>query len=284
MPAIGWRGRQGLGDAANQFHYYRLTADDRILWGGYDAVYHYGSAVGAELDEQRPADVRAARRSTSSTTLPAAGGRALHATAGAARSTPAAASRVFFGTAHGGRVAYAARLHRPRRRRHAASAPRVALDLRRRPRHRADPAALVRSKPLPFPPEPLRWAGIQLTTRRAGARRPQAGPARALAARARPARPRLRLLRLPASRPPAPRARLLARARSRPAAPGARSPRPARTAARGIPAARLARSAAPRRRRSRRPRRARPPRHRGARHGATAISRARDGASSITGP
>jgi glycine/D-amino acid oxidase-like deaminating enzyme len=37
--AIGWRRRQGLSDGANQFHYYRLTPDDRILFGGYDAVY-----------------------------------------------------------------------------------------------------------------------------------------------------------------------------------------------------------------------------------------------------
>ena len=43
--SIGWRNRQGLADTANQFHYYRLTADDRILWGGYDAVYHYGNRI-----------------------------------------------------------------------------------------------------------------------------------------------------------------------------------------------------------------------------------------------
>ncbi|WP_341816838.1 FAD-dependent oxidoreductase, partial [Escherichia coli] len=43
--SIGWKNRQGLSDNANQFHYYRLTADDRILFGGYDAVYHYGGRV-----------------------------------------------------------------------------------------------------------------------------------------------------------------------------------------------------------------------------------------------
>ena len=31
LEAIGWRRRQGLSDAGNQFHYYRRTADDRIL-------------------------------------------------------------------------------------------------------------------------------------------------------------------------------------------------------------------------------------------------------------
>jgi len=49
--AIGWRGREGLGDAANQFHYFRLSADDRILWGGYDATYHYGSQIRPEHEQ-----------------------------------------------------------------------------------------------------------------------------------------------------------------------------------------------------------------------------------------
>ena len=43
--SIGWDNRQGFSDSANQFHYYRPTADGRILWGGYDAVYNYGGRV-----------------------------------------------------------------------------------------------------------------------------------------------------------------------------------------------------------------------------------------------
>ena len=50
--AIGWERRQGLSDGNNQFHYFRLTADDRILWGGYDAIHHFGSRVGPELDDR----------------------------------------------------------------------------------------------------------------------------------------------------------------------------------------------------------------------------------------
>ena len=61
LAAIGWRNRQGIGDTANQFHYYRLTADNRILWGGYDAIYHYGRQRPAGV--RRPArDLRQARR------------------------------------------------------------------------------------------------------------------------------------------------------------------------------------------------------------------------------
>ncbi|MEV4342865.1 FAD-binding oxidoreductase [Actinoplanes sp. NPDC049596] len=50
---IGWHGRFGISDTSRQFHYYRKTADNRILWGGYDAVYHRGRGVRPEFD-QRP--------------------------------------------------------------------------------------------------------------------------------------------------------------------------------------------------------------------------------------
>ena len=47
--SLGWRRRQGIGDAGNRFHYYRLTADDRLLFGGYDALYF----LGGDLDQRR---------------------------------------------------------------------------------------------------------------------------------------------------------------------------------------------------------------------------------------
>ena len=56
MASIGWSNRQGLSDLANQFHYYRLTEDNRILWGGYDAIYYWGGKVSSEL-ESRPGDM-----------------------------------------------------------------------------------------------------------------------------------------------------------------------------------------------------------------------------------
>lgn len=51
--SIGWTGRHGLADSGNQFHYSRKTADNRMLWAGYDAIYHYGSDRSATL-LQRP--------------------------------------------------------------------------------------------------------------------------------------------------------------------------------------------------------------------------------------
>ena len=45
MVEIGWRGRQGIEDARNMIHYYRLTPDNRILFGGSDAKYYFGGAL-----------------------------------------------------------------------------------------------------------------------------------------------------------------------------------------------------------------------------------------------
>ncbi|MFV1999861.1 MAG: NAD(P)/FAD-dependent oxidoreductase, partial [Acidimicrobiia bacterium] len=50
MASLGWEGREGVSDVSNQFHYYRLTTDNRVLWGGYDAVYRFNNAVGSEYD------------------------------------------------------------------------------------------------------------------------------------------------------------------------------------------------------------------------------------------
>ena len=52
--AIRWHNRQGLADAGNQFHYYRRTADGRILWGGYDVLYHFGGRVGPAVEHHAP--------------------------------------------------------------------------------------------------------------------------------------------------------------------------------------------------------------------------------------
>ncbi len=45
LGAIGWAGRQGIEDARNLIHYYRLTADNRLLFGGSDAMYYFGGPL-----------------------------------------------------------------------------------------------------------------------------------------------------------------------------------------------------------------------------------------------
>lgn len=53
LAAIGWTGRYGIADSGNQFHYLRKTADNRILWAGFDAIYHFGGRRDETLT-QRP--------------------------------------------------------------------------------------------------------------------------------------------------------------------------------------------------------------------------------------
>ncbi len=49
LAAIGWRRRQGVEDARNMIHYYRLTSDNRILFGGSDAQYYFGGPLDRDL-------------------------------------------------------------------------------------------------------------------------------------------------------------------------------------------------------------------------------------------
>ncbi len=158
---LGWAGRQGIADAGNQFHYYRLTADDRILFGGYDAVYHRGNGFGPQHD-QRPATFALLATHLVETFPQLEGIRITHAWGGAidtcSRFSP------FWGTAHAGRVAYAVGYTGlgVGASRFGAS---VMLDLLEGRQTELTRLEMVRSRPLPFPPEPLRGYGIDLTRR-----------------------------------------------------------------------------------------------------------------------
>ncbi len=50
MASIGWSGREGVADSGNQFHYYRLTKDNSILWGGYDTIYKFRGKARSHYD------------------------------------------------------------------------------------------------------------------------------------------------------------------------------------------------------------------------------------------
>ena len=105
LASIGWSGRQGLGDSANLFHYYRLTADNRILWGGYDAVYHFGRRV-KDAHESRPQTHRLLAEHFFTTFPQLEGLRFSHQWAGAIDTSTRFCA--FYGLARQGRVAYAA--------------------------------------------------------------------------------------------------------------------------------------------------------------------------------
>lgn len=165
MRAIGWGRRQGIGDGGNRFHYYRLSADDRILWGGFDAVYRYGGPVKPALDDHDETFARLAQNFR--VTFPQLEGLRFTHRWGGAIDTCSRFS-VFFGTALGGRVAYAAGYTGLG----VASTrfgARVALDLVDGRETEATRSRYVRRKPLPFPPEPLRSGVIQLTRNRLAA-------------------------------------------------------------------------------------------------------------------
>lgn len=159
LESIGWRSRQGIGDSANQFHYYRLSADNRIVWGGYDAVYHFGRRVDPTY-EDRPDTYRKLAAHLFITFPQLEDVRFSHRWAGAIDTNTRFCAH--WGLAGRGRIAYvngftglgvgAARF-----------AADVCLDLLSgHPTERTE-LEMVNRKPLPFPPEPAASVGIQAT-------------------------------------------------------------------------------------------------------------------------
>ncbi len=157
--SLGWAAAQGLTDVGNQFHYYRLTPDDRVLWGGYDAIYYYGGRTDAAR-EQRDASHALLARQFLVTFPQLAGVRFTHRWAGLIDSTSRFTPT--FGTALDGRVAYSVGYTGLGV---AASrfGARVGLDLLAGHDTERTRLTLVRRKPIPFPPEPLRYPLVQAT-------------------------------------------------------------------------------------------------------------------------
>ena len=170
LTAIGWRESQGMTDAGNQFHYYRRTVDDRILWGGYDAVYYFGNRTDSGREQRdRSHELLAAQFFQTFPQL--TGLRFTHRWAGLIDST----SRFtpVFGTAMGGRLGYAVGFTGLGVGASRFGA-RTALDLLAGRTTERTELELVRRKPFPFPPEPLRYPLVQFT-RAALAREDEAG-------------------------------------------------------------------------------------------------------------
>lgn len=159
LARIGWVNRQGVGDCANQFHYYRLTADNRIVWGGYDAIYHFGRRVDAVYEDRQQTYRRLAAHFF--ITFPQLDDITFsHRWAGAIDTNTRFCAH--WGTAHGGRVAYVNGFTGL-----GVGATRFGADvcldlLDGKPTARTE-LEMVRKKPLPFPPEPVASAGIQAT-------------------------------------------------------------------------------------------------------------------------
>ncbi|MDH2903116.1 MAG: FAD-dependent oxidoreductase [Actinomycetota bacterium] len=157
--SIGWADREGVADAGNQFHYYRLTQDGCILWGGYDAIYNFRGKV--QRDYEFNAETYATLAGHFLKTFPQlAGIKFTHGWGGAidtcTRFSP------FWGTAHLGRVAYVMGFTGlgVGATRFGAQTMLDVLDGVDSPRTRL---TMVKRKPMPFPPEPFRWIFIRAT-------------------------------------------------------------------------------------------------------------------------
>jgi len=158
--SIGWQRGEGLADSGNQFHYYRRTADGRILWGGYDAIYHPGNAFGPQYERDDASYLRLAQHFFE--TFPQlAGVRFSHAWGGAIDTCSRFAP--FWGTAHGGKTGYVVG-YTGLGTGSSRFGAMTMLDLIHGRRTERTELQMVRTKPLPFPPEPARTVGIRLTT------------------------------------------------------------------------------------------------------------------------
>jgi glycine/D-amino acid oxidase-like deaminating enzyme len=156
---LGWRGRQGVSDARNFFNYYRLTADDRILFGTSEAFYAGG--VGPEHDHS-DTHYRALRSSFAELFPALSSLRFSHAWGGpiaaTTRFTP------FFGKAHGGRLLYALGYTG-----HGLGtthlAGQILAELAVGRASALSDLEIVKRPPKPYPPEPFRRWGVALVTR-----------------------------------------------------------------------------------------------------------------------
>lgn len=158
--ALGWQRRQGVTDERTFFNYYRLTADDRVLWGSSEARYYPGTLVSDAHDHstdhyrQLEESFRWHFPQLEDVRFEYAWGGPIAATT---RLTP------FFGVAADGRIVYAlgytglgiASSH---------LAGKILAHLVTEQPHRLMQLEMVRRPPLPYPPEPLRTWAIRTVT------------------------------------------------------------------------------------------------------------------------
>jgi glycine/D-amino acid oxidase-like deaminating enzyme len=158
--SMRWTGRQGVTDGRTFFNYYRLTSDDRVLWGTSEAAYFKGNEVSLRRDHS-PSHYESLKASFSrhfpevgSLGFPYCWGGPIAATT---RMTP------FFGTLMNGRVHYGLGYTG-----HGLGTTRLAgnilahLALARD--NELTRLPLVTRKPLPYPPEPLRRFAVSIVT------------------------------------------------------------------------------------------------------------------------
>jgi glycine/D-amino acid oxidase-like deaminating enzyme len=159
--AIGWRNRQGVVDCRNFFNYYRLTADNRILWGTSEALYFAPNRVDESCDhsDEKYTSLRAsfARHFPQISELNFTyqwGGPIASTT----RLTP------FFGSLAAGKVVYGLGYTG-----HGIGSTRVAgkilAHMTLSQINELTALEMVQKKPFPYPPEPFRGMAVNMVTK-----------------------------------------------------------------------------------------------------------------------
>ncbi|MGO3151490.1 MAG: NAD(P)/FAD-dependent oxidoreductase [Galactobacter sp.] len=162
--SIGWKLEQGVTSMNSRFHYMRLLTDrdgkERLLLGGYDALYHYGRKVKPQYDTSESTSIKLALHLTHF--FPQLEGiRFTHAWGGMIDTC--SPFFCFFTKANRGKVVAANGFTGlgVAATRFAADTMLDLLDGEDTPRTRSK---LVRSRPKPFPPEPFVWPAIHFTS------------------------------------------------------------------------------------------------------------------------
>ncbi|HEY9783962.1 MAG TPA: FAD-dependent oxidoreductase [Candidatus Obscuribacterales bacterium] len=161
LDSIGWKNRQGVTDGRTFFNYYRLTADNRILWGTSEAMYYPPNKVDTSCDHSEhhyKALLESFARhfpQLDGLKFPYRWGGPIASTT---RLTP------FFGTMNGGRLLYGLGYTG-----HGIGTTRLAGSILAHMALSRDSELLelkmVRRKPFPYPPEPLRRHAIKAVTK-----------------------------------------------------------------------------------------------------------------------
>ena len=158
---IGWTSHRGVADAGNQFHYLRLTDENRILFGGYEAAYRFHQSVKQKHEEDEWTFDLLARHFCN--TFPTLNDVPFSHRWGGAIDT---STRFCAATtlSHGGSVVTingftglglgASRFFAD-----------AGLDLLDRKSTPATQTEMIQTAPTNFPPEPIRFLGIELTRR-----------------------------------------------------------------------------------------------------------------------
>jgi glycine/D-amino acid oxidase-like deaminating enzyme len=174
--SLGWQNHQGMSDSSNQFHYYRpidggpeaatdSTPGGRLLWGGYDAIYNFGGRVEDAAYQRDESFAGLAQRFF--TAFPQLEGISFSHRWGGAIDT---CSRffAFYGTTLEGRVGWAVG-HTGLGVGASRFSANLALDILDGVENEVTSLRYTTAKPVPFPPEPVRYGVVQFTRNRLAA-------------------------------------------------------------------------------------------------------------------